>query len=411
MTSLKAPAASPPHDFQADIDAVANIAAVSKILDVVCRTTGMGFAAVARVTADRWITCAARDDIAFGLLPGSELGVGTTICDEIRDSGIGVVIDHVAADPNFCQHHTPLQYGFQSYISMPIVLPGGEFFGTLCAIDPKPARLNNPEIIGMFQLFADLIGMHLAMERRVAASAARLLDEIETADLRDQFIAVLSHDLRNSVAAIEAGTRMLDKAELPPRGRSIVALMAGSAARMQGLIENVLDFARGRLGGGILIDRQPTALRPLLLHVVDEIRAVHADRQFETAIAFDGEVDVDRGRIGQVLSNLLANAVTHGAPTGPIRIAAGRYDGGIEISVANAGAPIPPALLDRIFKPFVREKNSPGLAGLGLGLYIAAQIAAAHGGTLAVTSLAEETRFTLRIPTPPRPSIPALRVV
>jgi GAF domain-containing protein len=154
------------HDFQVDIAAVDKIPAVPTILEVVCRTTGMGFAAVARVTEDRWIACSVRDEIAFGLQPGGELKVETTICHEIRQSGQPVIINDVAEDPLFCHHHTPALYGFQSYISMPIVLPDGRFFGTLCAIDPRPARLDKPEIISMFKLFAELVAFHLnALDR------------------------------------------------------------------------------------------------------------------------------------------------------------------------------------------------------------------------------------------------------
>ena len=90
---------------------------------------------MARVTADRWVACAVRDEIAFGLLPGQELDVKTTICDEIRDSGRAVIIDHVEQDESFRDHHTPRMYGLQSYISMPIILPNGTFFDA-CAIDP-----------------------------------------------------------------------------------------------------------------------------------------------------------------------------------------------------------------------------------------------------------------------------------
>src|SRR5580698_6257109 len=136
-----------PSDFQTDIDAVENLAVVPTILEVVCRTTGMGFAAVARVTSERWIACSVRDEIAFGLKPGSELKLETTICHEIRQSGRPVTIDHVAQDATFHNHHTPALYGFQSYISIPIILRDGNFFGTLCAIDPKPAKVNNPATI------------------------------------------------------------------------------------------------------------------------------------------------------------------------------------------------------------------------------------------------------------------------
>ena len=124
-------------DFQADLDAIARISAVPMILDVVCRTTGMGFAAVARVTEDRWIACSVKDDIALGLQPGGELKLETTICNEIRQSGQPVVIDHVAQDNAWCGHHTPAMYGFKG-ISVPIVRSNGAFFGTLCAIDLAP---------------------------------------------------------------------------------------------------------------------------------------------------------------------------------------------------------------------------------------------------------------------------------
>ena len=183
----------------------------------------MGFAAVARVTEDRWIACGVRDEIAFGLEPGSELKVETTICSEIRQSGEAVVIDHVAEDAKFCRHPTPAMYGFQSYISVPIVLPGRGFFGTLCAIDPRPARLNTPQMIGMFKLFAELIAFHLDALDRLATSAASLSDERRTAELREQFIAVLGHDLRNPLASIDGGTRLLGKMPLDEQARSILS--------------------------------------------------------------------------------------------------------------------------------------------------------------------------------------------
>lgn len=148
-------------DPHKDVDVVNLIPIVPKLLETICRTTGMGFAAIARVTESKWIACSVRDEISFGLEPGGELTLETTICDEIRQSGQLVVIDHVDEDSVYCHHHTPAQYGFQSYISVPIICRDGSFFGTLCAIDPRPARLNNLETIGMFKLFAELISFHL----------------------------------------------------------------------------------------------------------------------------------------------------------------------------------------------------------------------------------------------------------
>jgi len=245
------------EDFSADVAAIESIAAVPTILEVVCRTTGMGFAAVARVTEDRWIVCGVRDNIEFGLAPGGELKIETTICNEIRHTGEAVVIDHVAESELFRDHHTPAMYGFQSYISMPIMLADGRFFGTLCAIDPNPAKLDTPEIVGMFKLFAELIAFHLDAHARIAASEAVLIDERRTSELREQFIAVLGHDLRNPLASIDAGAKLLMKTPLNDRAASILGMVQTSVGRMAGLIDNVLDFARGRLGGGVTLVREP----------------------------------------------------------------------------------------------------------------------------------------------------------
>ncbi|MGB3338100.1 MAG: GAF domain-containing sensor histidine kinase [Devosia sp.] len=386
------------HDFQEDIDAVGRIDAVSTILDVVCRLTGMGFAAVARVTEDRWIACRVLDQIAFGLKPGGELEVATTICNEIRQTGRAVVIDHVSQDDAFCGHPTPAQYGFESYISMPIVRRDGSFFGTLCAIDPKPAQLRNPEIIGTFELFAQLIAAQLDAADNVAKAEAGLASERRMSELRDQFIAVLGHDLRNPVAAIGAGAGMLLKTPLNERAVKIVTLMQGSVIRMASLIDNVMDFARGRLGGGIELVRQRGDIAPTLRHVIDELQVANRDRQILADIAVAEPVDLDPTRLAQLLSNLLANALTHGDPAQPVRVEAGLSDRAFVLSVANGGDPIQPEQQAALFEPFARPNGSAGKQGLGLGLYIASQIAAAHGGGIDVTSDAAETRFTLTIP-------------
>ena len=383
-------------DLSADIAAVQGIAAVPRILEVVCRSTGMGFAAVARVTEQRWICCAVRDEIAFGLTPGGELQVETTICHEIRQSGDAVVIDSVTDDLAYCGHHTPAQYGFQSYISMPIILADGSFFGTLCAIDPRPARLNTPQTVGMFKLFAELIATHLDAANRVAASEARLLGERETSELREQFIAVLGHDLRNPLASIAAGTKLLLRGNREPA--PILALMQQSVARMSALIDNVLDFARGRLGGGVSLNRTPQMLHAVLDQVIAELRASYPASQIETHFDVAQPLDCDGGRIAQLFSNILGNALTHGTPGSPVRVQATTKDDEFELSVANLGDPIPPEAINRLFQPFYRVSAQDAVQGLGLGLYIASEIARAHGGKIEVASSAQEIRFTFRMP-------------
>lgn len=221
-----------------DLDAIASIPSISTILEVACRTSGMRFAAVARVTQDRWVCCASKDDLQFGLKPGDELRVETTICEEIRKSGEAVVIDEVGRDAVFCNHPTPALYGFQSYISMPIVRAHTGFWGTLCAIDPRPNALNTPQVIGTFALFAQLIAHELDMVDQLQAA------EAANAALHDRFKRGLGHDMKNTLQAMVAGTRLLAKTPLNDRAQMIVAEMENTARKLSQQVNAAMNPER-----------------------------------------------------------------------------------------------------------------------------------------------------------------------
>jgi GAF domain-containing protein len=148
--------------------------AIRAILEEVCRVTGMGFAAVARVTEERWIACQVLDRIEFGLDPGDELAIKETICNDIRECGEAIVIDHIGADPDWRTHPVPMLYGFESYASFPIILTDGSFYGTLCAIDPEPRALNAHETIATLMVCATRVAAILSRRLgRANASSAR----------------------------------------------------------------------------------------------------------------------------------------------------------------------------------------------------------------------------------------------
>ena len=394
-------------DIRAEVDAVQQISAVPKILDVVARMTGMGFVAIARVTSEQWVCCAVRDNINFGLKEGGELQLETTICNEIRQHGNTVVINDVQTDGTFCNHPTPALYGFRSYISAPIILGDGTIWGTLCAIDPKPRELARPEILGSFQLLGELIAAQLEINQRLEKSQtdlrisqADLLDERRTSELREQFIAVLGHDLRNPLASIDAGMRLLLRNPDTQKAPEILLAVQKAVLRMAGLVDNIMDFARGRLGGGLTIKRdarQP--LTPLLEQVIAELKSAWPDIVIEASIEIEEPINCDRGKMGQLFSNLLGNAITYGDQGKPISVSARTINGVFELAVTNRGAPIPERAMDNLFEPYMRGDH-PSQHGLGLGLYIASQIAKAHGGTLKASSDEEETRFVFEMPQP-----------
>jgi signal transduction histidine kinase len=184
---------------------------------------------------------------------------------------------------------------------------------------------------------------------------------------------------------------------LEEKAISILDLMQSSVQRMSVLIDDVLDFARGRLGSGLAIEKAgQVELRPMLEQVVAEIRSAHPDRKIESDLA-DVTIHCDPGRVGQLLSNLLVNAVTHGTPDGAIRVQSVMSGNVYELSVSNQGTSIPEDIRGNLFKPFFRASAQQSRQGLGLGLYIASEIARAHGGSLSLTSSAEETRFVFRL--------------
>jgi signal transduction histidine kinase len=282
---------------------------------------------------------------------------------------------------------------------MPIILRDGSMFGTLCAIDPKPHRLKVPGIIGMFKLFTELIAFHIDSTDRLASSEANLLDERKTAELREQFIAVLGHDLRNPLASIDAGARILLSRPLDAKAMQIVAMMQNSVSRMTVLISDVLDFARGRLGGGFVLQKDAKRpLQPVLEQVIAELRASRPDHSVPAEFVIEEPIDCDRDRIAQLFSNLLGNAVKHGSSDAPVRVQASTGEGAFKLSVANSGPAIPPSTLPRLFQPFTRGTGGTNPQGLGLGLYIANEIARARGGMLTVSSSPTETLFTFQMP-------------
>lgn len=389
-----------PTDFSPDIEAVHRIEAVPVILSMVKHLTGMRFAAVARVTEKNWVACAVDDSIDFGLKPGGELVLESTICHEIRQHRQPVIFGHASRHPLFSAHHTPKTYGLESYISIPIVTANGAFFGTLCAIDSVPANLDDPAIAKTLTLFAQLIAMSLDTQSNLELTQAALVSANEHGRLREQFVAVLGHDLRTPLSAIRMSADLLESKTSDKRSLSLISAIRSSSTRMGLLIENVLDFARGRLGGGIPSKRQLVDdLEQTLRQTLDEVQASHPQASFSHSLTLPSGIHCDPLRMGQLLSNLLGNAVTHGSVSTPIVVQAYAEANEIVISVTNHGPPIPAELMPLLFEPFTRSEAGHRGEGLGLGLYIAAQIANAHHGSLSVTSTLESgTCFVARFP-------------
>jgi signal transduction histidine kinase len=392
------------------VAAIARMDAVPTLLKVLCEMTGLRVAVVARVTEETWTACAVRDGAHFGLKPGMELQVATASCFDAHASRAPVVIEHASADPRYCLRGTPNRHEVQSYVSVPIIRANGEYFGNLTALDPQPTRVA-PRALSMFSSFAALIGAQLEHQSLLEQEHRALLDERAAGELREQFIAILGHDLRNPLHAVYASGDMLERRLSDPQSLTYVSRIKTNVRRMSALIDDVLDFARGRLGGGIGLDLTDVEdINTGLATVIQELQDAQPECEIISHISVNRAVRCDLGRLQQVASNLLANALTHGLPHSPVRINARADENDLVLEVWNAGEPIPAESLSKIFEPFWRHSVSASRNGLGLGLHICSQIVRAHRGRITVTSTREHgTQFTARLPlSSALPSMPVL---
>ncbi|MGJ7580473.1 GAF domain-containing sensor histidine kinase [Variovorax sp. RHLX14] len=379
--------------------AVQRIEAVPVMLRLISEQTQLRFSAVAHVSDELWVACAVHDQLDFGLSPGSELPVETTLCIEARNQLAPIVIEHASADPVFCHHQTPRLYKFESYVSVPILLRDGSHFGNLCALDPLPRPVADPKIQAMFAAYAALLGHLLDGELMHEDTVQLLAAERSLAVSREQFIAVVAHDLRNPLSAIASGTELITRFGDPAMSR-VSERMRASTQRMSVLLNDLVDFARGRAGNVISINLSPRVdLARGLASVVHELQDANPEVQLIDELTIDGAVVCDLSRLQQLLSNLIANAIAYGSQGTPILVRAFIANDEAVLSVTNQGAVIAQAELDRMFDPYWRSNSQDQGNHLGLGLHICAQIAKAHRGTLTAASAAQAgTRFELRWP-------------
>lgn len=250
----------------------------------------------------------------------------------------------------------------------------------------------------------DLTRFNEAIDQSLAESVAEYNEELEQS--KDMFLAILGHDLRTPLGAISTAARfMMDVGELEEPYRTLIERIAGSSTRTIEMVGNLLDFTRSRLGGGIPIVREDASMGRIVRDVVDEVLAAHPDRRVAVDTRGDERGEWDQARLSQALSNLVSNAVEHGAEGTPVTVELNGSEDRVEIVIHNSGAPIPPEELDGIFNPMKGSgsghltRASGPTGSLGLGLYIAERIVTAHDGSIDVaSSAASGTTFTVRLP-------------
>jgi signal transduction histidine kinase len=249
----------------------------------------------------------------------------------------------------------------------------------------------------------DLTRFNESIDQSVAKAVSSYTKRVDQA--RDLFLAILSHDLRNPLNSIAMSAELLPTlCEFNPKSSETASQIATNVTVMGRMISDLLDYTRTRLGAGMPVSPAPMDLAELCRAVFEEYRTANPDRviRFSAEGDFSGEWDADRLR--QAVSNLMGNAIQHGDESAPVELKLTAEASDVLIVVHNGGTPIPPGELSKIFDPLVRgssaghpKRNRPG--SIGLGLYIAREVARSHGGRIDVTSTpAAGTAFTVRLP-------------
>ncbi|HSP78403.1 MAG TPA: ATP-binding protein [Myxococcaceae bacterium] len=222
----------------------------------------------------------------------------------------------------------------------------------------------------------------------------------DSVTFRERFLGIVTHDLRSPLQTIRLSADALAKAEdVPERHRKTVGRIRTNVDWMVRMIDELLDFTRSRLGGGIPISPREVDLRGLVQQLMEEAGLSHPER----AITLSAEGDFlgcwDADRLTQVVSNLVGNALQHSPAGTPVEVRLAREGERVRLEVHNQGPPIPSELLPHVFDPFRGAKKQPSKEeGLGLGLYIVQQIIQAHGGRIDVSSSEEGTSFRVELP-------------
>ncbi|GAC1557008.1 MAG: hypothetical protein NVS2B9_20020 [Myxococcales bacterium] len=220
-------------------------------------------------------------------------------------------------------------------------------------------------------------------------------------EFQQRLLGIVGHDLRNPLSAITTSATMLERGQPTPDQRKRIRQILASAARMESIIANLLDYTRARTGSGLQMVRKRIDAHELCRQAVRELQVSHPDRVILVQADGEGEGDWDPDRLSQIVSNLVANAIKYGAAAEPVVVVSWGEKKVWTLQVSNRGDPIPADLLPKLFEPFERgpQTDQTVKQSLGLGLYIVSEVVRAHGGTLSVSSSpGHKTVFTARLP-------------
>lgn len=341
-------------DITPILESVASVKQINSILEVICSTANVSFAALAPAVSGRFFVAAIHGENSMDLSLGQELSLDDALMTTIP---------------------------IESKLSAVLILPNSD-----------GAVLENERVISHL---AELIGFHLSeivVQGQEFEHSKKLISD------RERMIGILAHDVRNPIGAISNVAELLSRMELDSRLTKMAKLLYNSTQRMRSQVENILDFSRGHLGGGIkLYPNLEDSMEQVLLDVV-ALHQLGSSNEIKVDVSLSKSLFCDRLRVAQLLAALLSNAQLYGEPGSTVFLTITALDNEFVLSVRNKGEAIDKQVLQRLFLPYCKSDVNPSQQGIALGLYLSSEIAKAHNGELTVQSDNGFTTFTFVMP-------------
>lgn len=309
---------------------------------------------------------------------------------EQEAKSMGLAPESLDATPNAAQIHAVLraEHGFdiEELASEYRALRASVLSGWLEACGPGYPNIR------------DMLRFNEAIDQALAESIASFTAHVTRS--RSLLLGMLSHDLRSPLHTVQMIAQLLRTMNSDGEVLLAAERLVRSGARMQKLLDDLIDFNRTELGLGIPVTPREVDLRQVCAEELEQIRATYPERAVELDVAGDCRGSWDPDRMQQVLNNLVLNAIHYGDPDAAIRVAVRSGESDLRLTVANAGKPMDGDTMKHIFEPLRRgtERAGANNSGLGLGLFIASEITKAHGGRIAVEASGNQTVFTVSLP-------------
>lgn len=365
------------------------------VLHAVTEFSGLETAVFSRIERNRWCARAVLDGGGFGIEPGHVYPVGDVLCEIVGATLTPLAVGDLTHHAQYRTHPTRTKFGAEAYVGVPVKFDDGTLIGTLCALSKRP-KPRTDRAVPLMSLLGQLVAHELQLENVAQHTETRLKSEQSTAEERERFLAMVAHDLRNPLTSIRTNAEVLAR-NVADDLRSAAGRILGVTERMVRLIDDLLDLSRGRIGAGIALRRVRLQPKSFLAAFLAELAAANPQATLKSELhdlvpftdAWDGD------RVAQLLDNVISNAIQHGEGK-PVVVRARLVGRTAQIDVLNNGAAIPDDVLETLFEPF--HRTSAPTRGLGLGLYIAHQIARAHGGDIRARTREGETCLRVTLP-------------